>query len=179
MENLTGEGDVSRSQRQWSTYFDGYSDRFWGPAPVASFEPNPFGLYDIGGNVGEWVMDCWHDTYLRAPIDGTAWLNPGCKLRVVRGGNWASSPDQSRAAYRISAKPEHARCAYRIPHRPGSLNRLQCSGPALAISTDVEDQRQPRGCLAPLLLNERPTGVGEGIVDHGVGRVGPRSRQGV
>jgi formylglycine-generating enzyme required for sulfatase activity len=116
VENLTGEGDVSRSQRQWSTFFDGYSDRFWGPAPVASFEPNPFGLFDIGGNVGEWVMDCWHDTYLRAPIDGTAWLNPGCKQRIVRGGSWASSPNQSRAAYRISAKPEHAgaRIGFRI-----------------------------------------------------------------
>ena len=116
VENLTGEGDVSRNQREWSTHFDGYTDRFWGPAPVASFEPNPFGLYDIGGNVGEWVLDCWHDTYLRAPTDGTAWLNPGCKLRVVRGGYWAASPNQARAAYRVSAKPEHrgARIGFRI-----------------------------------------------------------------
>jgi len=116
VENLTGDGDVSRNQREWSTHFDNYSDRFWGPAPVASFEPNPFGLFDIGGNVGEWVMDCWHDTYLRAPTDGSAWINPGCKLRVVRGGYWAASPNQSRAAYRISAKPEHrgARLGFRI-----------------------------------------------------------------
>jgi formylglycine-generating enzyme required for sulfatase activity len=116
VENLTGEKDVSRSQRQWSTYFEGYSDRFWGPAPVATFEPNPFSLYDLGGNVGEWVMDCWHDSYLRAPVDGSAWVNPGCKMRVVRGGNWASSPSQARAAYRVSAKPEYggARIGFRI-----------------------------------------------------------------
>jgi formylglycine-generating enzyme required for sulfatase activity len=116
VENLTGEKDVSRSQRQWSTYFEGYSDRYWGPAPVATFEPNPYSLYDIGGNVGEWVMDCWHENYLRAPTDGSAWVNPGCKLRVVRGGNWASSPVQSRAAYRVSAKPEYggARIGFRI-----------------------------------------------------------------
>ena len=116
MENLTGQGDISRGERQWSTYFADYSDRFWGPAPAASFEANPFGLYDIGGNVAEWVMDCWHDTYLRAPGDGTAWINPGCKLRVVRGGYWASSPEQSRSAFRISANPDRhdARIGFRV-----------------------------------------------------------------
>lgn len=116
VENLTGERDVSPSERQWSTYFENYFDRFWGPAPVATFEANPFGLHDIGGNVTEWVMDCWHDTYLRAPTDGTAWVNPGCKLRVVRGGYWASSPDHSRSAFRVSAFPERhdARIGFRI-----------------------------------------------------------------
>lgn len=116
VENLTGDGDVSRSQREWSNAFENYSDRFWGPAPVATFGRNPFGLNDIGGNVSEWVMDCWHDTYLRAPTDGSAWVNPGCKLRVVRGGSWSSSPVQTRAAYRVSAKPEYsgARIGFRI-----------------------------------------------------------------
>jgi formylglycine-generating enzyme required for sulfatase activity len=114
-ENLTGEGDISRSQRQWSTHFKGYTDRNWGPAPVASFGPNPFGIHDIGGNVGEWVMDCWHDTYIRAPADGSAWINPGCKLRVIRGGHWASSPEQARSAYRVSAQPD--RCDARIGFR--------------------------------------------------------------
>lgn len=116
VENLTGEHDISRARRQWSTFFEGYEDKFWGPAPVASFEPNPFGLHDIAGNVGEWVRDCWHDTYLRAPSDGSAWLNPGCKLRIIRGGYWASSPDQARSAFRLSAKPERrdARVGFRI-----------------------------------------------------------------
>jgi formylglycine-generating enzyme required for sulfatase activity len=116
VENLTGEHDVSRSRRQWSTFFEGYEDKFWGPAPVSSFEPNPFGLHDAAGNVGEWVRDCWHDTYLRAPTDGSAWLNPGCKLRIIRGGYWASSPDQARSAFRLSAKPDRrdARVGFRI-----------------------------------------------------------------
>jgi formylglycine-generating enzyme required for sulfatase activity len=116
VENLTGQGDVSRNQRQWSVYFKDYTDRYWGPAPVGSFEPNPYGLYDMGGNVAEWVMDCWHDTYLRAPVDGSAWINPGCKLRVVRGGYWASSPEQSRSAFRISAVPDRhdARIGFRV-----------------------------------------------------------------
>lgn len=107
VENLTGERDVSRSQRQWSTFFRGYGDGYWGPAPVASFPANPFGLHDIGGNVAEWVTDCWHDTYVRAPADGSAWVNPGCKQRVIRGGFWASSPEQSRSAYRVPAAADH------------------------------------------------------------------------
>ncbi|HMB60551.1 MAG TPA: SUMF1/EgtB/PvdO family nonheme iron enzyme [Xanthomonadales bacterium] len=116
VENLTGEGDSSRARRRWSVSFPGYSDKFWGPAPVASFPTNPYGLHDIGGNVGEWVRDCWHDTYIRAPIDGSAWINPGCEEHVIRGGYWASSPDQTRSAYRLFAKPNHhdARIGFRI-----------------------------------------------------------------
>jgi formylglycine-generating enzyme required for sulfatase activity len=116
VENLTGELDVSRGRRQWSTFFEGYGDKHWGPAPVATLEPNPFGLFDIAGNVGEWVKDCWHDTYIRAPADGSAWLNPGCKLRVIRGGYWASSPEQARSAFRLSAQPDRrdARIGFRI-----------------------------------------------------------------
>jgi len=116
VENLTGEKDTSRSRRQWTTYFEGYGDGFWGPAPVASLKANPFGLHDLGGNVGEWVRDCWHDTYTRAPNDGSAWVNPGCRSRVIRGGYWASSPEQSRSAYRISAEPDRrdARIGFRI-----------------------------------------------------------------
>ena len=116
VENLTGEGDQSRSRRQWETYFENYSDRHWGPAPAASFSANPFGLHDIGGNVAEWVMDCWHDSYIRAPADGSAWVNPGCPKRVIRGGYWASSPDQARSAHRIQASPDQrdARVGFRI-----------------------------------------------------------------
>ncbi|HET6564275.1 MAG TPA: SUMF1/EgtB/PvdO family nonheme iron enzyme, partial [Xanthomonadales bacterium] len=116
VENLTGDGDSSRGRRQWSVAFPNYSDKYWGPAPVASFLPNPFGLYDIGGNVGEWVRDCWHDSYVRAPLDGSAWINPGCSERVIRGGYWASSPENTRAPYRLFAKPEYrdARTGFRI-----------------------------------------------------------------
>lgn len=116
VENLTGEHDISRGRRQWTTFFEGYGDKFWGPAPVASLETNPFGLFDIAGNAGEWVADCWHDTYIRAPTDGSAWLNPGCKLRVIRGGYWASSPEQARSAFRLSAQPDRrdARIGFRI-----------------------------------------------------------------
>jgi formylglycine-generating enzyme required for sulfatase activity len=100
VENLTGSGDRSRSGRRWSHAFRGYRDGYWGPAPVMSFAPNPFGLYDINGNVSEWAADCWHDNYVRAPADGSAWLNPGCTAHVVRGGSWGSSPEQVISAYR-------------------------------------------------------------------------------
>lgn len=116
VENLTGDGDESRSRRSWTVAFENYTDGHWGPAPVGSFEPNPFGLYDISGNVAEWTRDCWHDTYIRAPADGSAWVNPGCGYRVIRGGYWASSPHQTRSAFRLSAKPETsgARVGFRI-----------------------------------------------------------------
>jgi formylglycine-generating enzyme required for sulfatase activity len=116
VENLTGEGDTSRGRRKWEVFFEGYDDGHWGPAPVASFPANPFGLYDVGGNVGEWVADCWHDSYIRAPDDGSAWINPGCNQRVVRGGYWASSPEQARSAWRMMASPtaRDARIGFRI-----------------------------------------------------------------
>lgn len=106
LENLTGERDVSASGRHWSAYFRGYGDDFWGPAPAASFEANPFGLFDMAGNLSEWVQDCWHATYVRAPTDGSAWENPGCGQRVVRGGNWASAPEQARSAARLFARED-------------------------------------------------------------------------
>jgi formylglycine-generating enzyme required for sulfatase activity len=62
-------------------------------APVGSFKPNPFGLYDTAGNVFEWVEDCWHDNYNGAPMNGSAWKEPGCgDSRVVRGGSYANIP---------------------------------------------------------------------------------------
>lgn len=116
VENITGDGDESRSRRSWTVAFQNYTDGYWGPAPVGSFQPNPFGLFDISGNVAEWVWDCWHDTYIRAPVDGSAWINPGCGYRVVRGGYWASSPRQTRSAFRLSARPDShgARVGIRI-----------------------------------------------------------------
>jgi formylglycine-generating enzyme required for sulfatase activity len=106
VENLTGSGDRSRSGRRWSHAFRNYRDGYWGPAPVMSFAANPFGLYDINGNVSEWALDCWHDNYIRAPNDGSAWVNPGCRSHVVRGGSWGSSPDQVDSAYRQGADVE-------------------------------------------------------------------------
>jgi len=116
VENLTGGNDRSGSGRRWSNAFGGYKDSYWGPAPVMSFTPNPFGLYDMGGNVSEWVGDCWHDNYIRAPRTGEAWVNPGCSRRVIRGGSWGSAPDMVRSAYRQGAEADlrSARVGFRV-----------------------------------------------------------------
>lgn len=110
VENLTGDRDKSAGKRHWTTFFKNYGDGHWGPAPAATIGTgemvHPMGVYDIAGNVCEWTADCWHQNYVQAPVDGSAWINPGCNRRVVRGGYWASSPNQTRAAFRISAKPE-------------------------------------------------------------------------
>ena len=102
VENLTGDGDISPTNTRWSVAFPRYSDGFWGPAPAASLQANPFRLYDMGGILMHWTEDCWHDSFVRAPTDGSAWINPGCELRVIRGGSWSSTPDMSRSVWRVS-----------------------------------------------------------------------------
>ena len=61
-------------------------------APVGSFAPNGFGLYDMHGNVWEWVEDCWNGSYAGAPSDGGAWRSGDCAKRVLRGGSWGGNP---------------------------------------------------------------------------------------
>jgi formylglycine-generating enzyme required for sulfatase activity len=114
--NFTGTLDESPSGRKWRNAFEGYGDNAWGPAVVGTYSANRFGLHDLAGNVAEWVADCWHDSYRRAPRGGEAWVNPGCRLRVVRGGSWASSPQQTRSAWRQSSEADttNARIGFRV-----------------------------------------------------------------
>lgn len=114
--NFTGSLDVSPSGRRWANAFIGYGDGYWGAAPVAMFKSNAWGLHDMAGNLSEWVADCWHASYRRAPADGAAWYNPGCRARVIRGGNWANSPEQTRAAWRQSQDSDttSARIGFRL-----------------------------------------------------------------
>jgi formylglycine-generating enzyme required for sulfatase activity len=69
-------------------------------APVGSFAPNPFGLYDVSGNADEWVDDCWHENYEGAPRDGSAWSVGDCKVHPVRGGSWPVNPVSLRVSER-------------------------------------------------------------------------------
>ena len=78
---------------------------------VGSFKPNPFGLYDVHGNVWEWVEDCWHDSYGGAPSDESAWIAGRCEHRVLRGGSWSNYPWTLRSAQRVSFSPD-ARSVY-------------------------------------------------------------------
>ncbi len=81
---------------------DGCGSRWDGAqtAPVASFPPNGFGLYDVHGNAREWVQDCWNDSYRAAPSDGGAWTRGDCSWRVLRGGAWGSSARYVRVSNR-------------------------------------------------------------------------------
>jgi formylglycine-generating enzyme required for sulfatase activity len=67
---------------------------------VDSFEPNPWGIYQVHGNVYDWVEDCWHDDYKGAPFDGAAWLSGDCSRHALRGGSWNNLPKNLRAAFR-------------------------------------------------------------------------------
>jgi formylglycine-generating enzyme required for sulfatase activity len=69
--------------------------------PVDAFEPNPWGLFQVHGNVWEWVEDCWNDGYGGAPADGSAWMAGDCSRRVVRGGSWLGNPEGLRSADRV------------------------------------------------------------------------------
>ena len=82
---------------------DGCGSRWDGQqtGPVGSFAPNGFGLYDMHGNVWEWVEDCWNGSYAGAPSDGGARLSGDCAQRVLRGGSWLDFPRFLRAAFRI------------------------------------------------------------------------------
>ena len=74
-----------------------------GTEPVGSKKPNGLGLYDMSGNVYEWVEDCWHSNYQEAPTDGLAWLaanGGGCAQRVIRGGSWFIYPFYLRVSRR-------------------------------------------------------------------------------
>jgi formylglycine-generating enzyme required for sulfatase activity len=80
---------------------DGYPD----VAPVAAFAPNAFGLYDMIGNLAEWVEDCYTDSYVGRPSDGRAWVwTGGCSQRVVRGASWTSPAEHARSAFRDHAE---------------------------------------------------------------------------
>ena len=116
VENLTGELDVGPSGRRWSKFFAGYGDGYFGPAPTKSFEANAFGMMDMGGNIAEWVADCWHDSYARAPDSLAAWVNQGCAQHVVRGGSWGSPPNEARSAFRqaLGESSRNAKIGFRV-----------------------------------------------------------------
>ncbi|TCV90648.1 SUMF1/EgtB/PvdO family nonheme iron enzyme [Sulfurirhabdus autotrophica] len=74
--------------------------------PVGRKQANAFGLFDMSGNVWEWVEDSYHDSYKGAPTDGSAWSGDGVK-RVLRGGSWNSEPQDHSATYRFWSVPAY------------------------------------------------------------------------
>jgi formylglycine-generating enzyme required for sulfatase activity len=74
-------------------------------AVVGSHKPNPWGLYDMLGNVSEWIEDCYTENYDNAPKDGNAVTTNDCNSRVYRCGSWYNLPRILRAAYRDGLSP--------------------------------------------------------------------------
>lgn len=86
-----------------------YSENSGGEThPVRKKRANDFGLYDMHGNVWEWVQDDWHTNYERATEDGSAWVDsPRGTFRVFRGGYWGSYARSCRSAYRYFSSPDY------------------------------------------------------------------------
>ena len=70
------------------------------PLKVGSFKPNPFGLYDMGGNIDQWMADCWHKNYQGAPSEGSPWVDNDCLSHVIRSGSWKNDPSYVRPSNR-------------------------------------------------------------------------------
>jgi formylglycine-generating enzyme required for sulfatase activity/uncharacterized caspase-like protein len=90
------------------------SDGYTYTAPVGSFQPNAFGLYDMHGNAMQWVEDCWHENYRGAPNDGSAWTTGECDIHVVRGGAWDSIANGLRAAFRYGLSDRKSTIGFRV-----------------------------------------------------------------
>jgi formylglycine-generating enzyme required for sulfatase activity len=90
------------------------------PLKVGSLKPNPFGLYDMGGGVSQWVMDCWHRTYQAAPTDGSTWLDADCTSRVIRSGSWRNDVNYVRPANRdqYDANVRYPTHGFRVARSP-------------------------------------------------------------
>ena len=84
----------------------GPKDGFSFSSPVGSFPANAFGVYDMHGNVYEWVADCLNTSYEGAPADGSAWLTGNCDIRIMRGNDWGEAPVFSRSGNRNSRAPD-------------------------------------------------------------------------
>jgi formylglycine-generating enzyme required for sulfatase activity len=102
--------------------------------PVGSFAANGFGLYDMLGNVWEWVADCWHGDFANAPGNGIVWAGGDCASRVLRGGSWSSSPRVLRAALRTEF---------------GAENRDYSDGLRVALSLEGEPEREVAAVVPP------------------------------
>jgi formylglycine-generating enzyme required for sulfatase activity len=94
----------------------------WSTVPVGLFPANNWGLHDMHGNVWEWVEDCYVDSYVGAPLDGSIAVTGGdCSWRVLRGGSWFNGPRLLRSACRLKFSPgyRYYYTGFRVARAPG------------------------------------------------------------
>ncbi len=90
-----------------ANFYNSDSD-YHGPIPVGTLIPDEWGLYDMHGNVWEWVEDDWHTNYQNAPPNGIAWIDdPRGDYRVLRGGGWGDDVEYCRSAFRYGSTPDY------------------------------------------------------------------------
>ena len=115
VENVADES----AKHLLSVIMSGYNDGAVRTAPVGSYETNPWGLYDISGNVREWVAD-WYDEnyYKNSPAHNPKGPGSG-ELRLLRGGSWFNDPDFVRSALRYRLLTDESERPYWVPMCPG------------------------------------------------------------
>jgi len=100
--NYCDKSNTDDCNWQDKSHNDGYDKT----APVMSYKPNAFGIFDMHGNVMEWCQDKYHDGYSDAPISGESWESGGSSNRVIRGGCWIATSLYCRSAFRYGGSPD-------------------------------------------------------------------------
>ena len=118
-------------------------------SPVGSYKPNEFGLYDMGGNVVQWVEDTMHANYKGAPADGTAWVDPKISVHVARGSSWLSPSAGVRVArrYPFMADYENGVIGFRVAR---ALDAAEVAAYRPAILPQTQDAPGDKCKLAAL-----------------------------
>ena len=114
--NGADDPSANRQSIEWTDNDLECDDGVLHTSSVGAYKANGFGLYDMLGNVAEWVEDCWNASYTSAPTDGSAWTSGDCSKRMLRSGAWAYDSRNIRSAFRTAddAGIRHSALGFRV-----------------------------------------------------------------